>query len=134
MSLSNSDIIKVRPHHGLCLHFFTGNGYDEVFVKNLQSVIDRFEENPDLLIVLHPECDIVCAACPNNDCNICKSGLKVIEMDKNCLLLCGLVEGQIMTWGDFKKRVAVCILEADKMEQVCQRCRWRSHCLSALPR
>ena len=42
MFLTNS--IPLRPHHGMCLAYFKGEGYSDGFSAHMQEMLDIFEK------------------------------------------------------------------------------------------
>lgn len=53
-------MVRLRPHHLLCILTFAGKGYSPGFVQNLQQVVDRIAHTDDpILIVDGP--DDICA-------------------------------------------------------------------------
>ncbi|WP_460180906.1 hypothetical protein [Thermodesulfovibrio sp. TK110] len=44
-------MISLRRHHFICLHFFTGEGYNREFIENLYAVLDRAKDEPVVVIV-----------------------------------------------------------------------------------
>ena len=42
-------IIKLRAHHGMCIAYFQGQGYSEIFTEHMKSIIKLLKENPILL-------------------------------------------------------------------------------------
>lgn len=36
----------LRPHHGLCIHFYEGKGYNEEFTKKMDALINQIQRNP----------------------------------------------------------------------------------------
>ena len=69
--------MRLRAHHLLCILGFRGLGYDEKFIKKMESVIQRIKEQPDLGIEIIKECDDICAACPFNVEGFCRN--EVVE-------------------------------------------------------
>ena len=65
--------MRLRAHHLLCILGFRGLGYDEKFIKKMESVIQRIKEHPDLGIEIIKECDNICAACPFNVEGFCRN-------------------------------------------------------------
>lgn len=65
MSASNSSVLRLRPHHLLCLQTFVGHGYSEEFVRHMTLVKNRLTADPHTPIVLVKGADELCAHCPN---------------------------------------------------------------------
>ena len=38
----------IRPHHGMCLAFFIGNGYSNEFTAHMQEMLDLFTKGADV--------------------------------------------------------------------------------------
>ena len=56
--------IPLRPHHGMCLAYFKGEGYSNGFSAHMQEMLDIFQKGAK--IQLHADTDEICSACPNN--------------------------------------------------------------------
>ena len=97
MFLTNS--IPLRPHHGMCLAYFKGEGYSDGFSAHMQEMLDIFEKGAK--IQLHADTDEICSACPNNEKGCCSSFSLVEKYDKAVLELCSLENGQVMDFQTF---------------------------------
>ena len=86
--------IPLRPHHGMCLAYFKGEGYSDGFSAHMQEMLDIFQKGAK--IQLHADTDEICSACPNNEKGCCSSFSLVEAYDNAVLELCGLENGQIM--------------------------------------
>ena len=91
--------IPLRPHHGMCLAYFKGEGYSNGFSAHMQEMLDIFQKGAK--IQLHVDTDEICSACPNNEKGCCSSFSLVEAYDNAVLELCGLENGQIMEFDDF---------------------------------
>ena len=56
-------MIRLRPHHGMCLAYFEGKGYSDDFTVNMQNMLDLFEKGTDVELVAAG--DEICKVCPN---------------------------------------------------------------------
>ena len=63
--------IPLRPHHGMCLAYFKGEGYSNRFSAHMQEMLDIFQK--EAKIQLHADTDEICSACPNNEKGCCSS-------------------------------------------------------------
>ncbi|MGP1612117.1 MAG: DUF1284 domain-containing protein [Catonella sp.] len=117
---------KIRPHHGMCIAFFKGKGYSEEFTAHMKEMIPILEENP--LVYLSVGTDELCSKCPHNACGVCKSADKVGLYDREVLKRCGLSDGMVLPYLDFKKAVYDNILLAGKREEICGDCQWNELC------
>ncbi|MEG0961706.1 MAG: DUF1284 domain-containing protein [Lachnospiraceae bacterium] len=122
---------KLRPHHGLCIQFFEGNGYSEEFVSHMKKVIAKLKHDPFICVTAQE--DNICAHCPNMESNGCKTKEKVLRYDHKVLQLCQLSNGQKIQWNEFAARVKESIIEAGKIGEVCKDCGWSEICHNHLP-
>ena len=63
--------IPLRPHHGMCLAYFKGEGYSNGFSAHMQEMLDIFQKGAK--IQLHADTDEICSACPNNCEGFCEA-------------------------------------------------------------
>lgn len=117
---------EIRAHHGMCLVFFTGKGYNDEFTKYMGEVKSRLEQNP--LVCITCQTDKICQACPNNKNGICATAKKVEEYDRRILICCNLSEGEVMPFLDFQKLVYDNLLLAGKRKEICGNCEWDELC------
>ncbi|MDD3428570.1 MAG: DUF1284 domain-containing protein [Oscillospiraceae bacterium] len=120
--------LPLRPHHGLCLHFFEGKGYSPAFTANMDKVQKQLNANPFTTVKLQSQTDVLCSSCPHNSQEMCESGQKVKSFDAQVLQLCSLQEGALISWGDFTTLVQQNILSAGKLQEVCVNCQWLYIC------
>lgn len=122
-----SEIILIRPHHGLCSQFFVGNGYSDEFVENMTNVLDRLNsQNLKVKIVEH--CDDICSCCPKNKGGMCENEEDVMLSDSKCMEEYGYKIGDEIFWNDLRERVVSKIKAENKLPGVCNGCSWRSIC------
>ncbi len=119
-------IIPLRPHHGMCLAYFKGEGYSNGFTAHMAEMLEIFLTGRK--IRLHADTDEICSACPNNCGGYCTSGDKVAEYDQAVLESCGLEAGQVMEFREFTQQVQEKILASDKRSEICGNCQWNSIC------
>ena len=124
MSLIKS--IPLRPHHGMCLAYFIGEGYSDGFSVHMQEMLDVFQKGAK--IQLHADTDEICSACPNNENGRCSSFSLVEKYDNAVLEACGLKNGQVMEFDEFTEIVQREILSSQKRKEICGNCQWDSIC------
>ena len=108
--------IPLRPHHGMCLAYFKGEGYSNGFSAHMQEMLDIFQKGAK--IQLHADTDEI-------------SSFSLVEAYENAVLeLCGLENGQIMEFDDFTDVVQKKILASGKRKEICGNCQWNSICES----
>lgn len=117
---------KIRAHHGMCINFFEGKGYNSGFTAHMADVIQGLQRNP--LICLSMQKDEICTKCPNNINGICNTEEKVFEYDRKVISMRGLSEGMILPYDDFRKAVYENILVLNRREEICENCQWNSIC------
>lgn len=119
---------KIRPHHGMCIAFFQGKGYSSEFTEHMSRMIHMLDSNP--MVCVTAKTDAICLKCPNNILGLCETESKVAEYDRQVLLRCGLRDGTVMPYADFKKTVYENILLTGKREEICGNCQWTDLCHS----
>lgn len=119
--------IFLRPHHGLCIHFFEGKGYSSEFTEHMSKTIARLQK-PNTRIVLTMQEDEICRMCPNYLETGCSSKDKVEKYDRKVLKLTGLKCDIPMPFSKLQATVADKIIAEGKMSQVCADCGWAQIC------
>jgi len=120
--------LRIRPHHGLCINHYIGNGYSEEFVDNMNKITEMLKQNPKQKIILQSSMDALCNFCPNNQNGVCATQDKVDCFDKACLLECGFHNGQEIEWEKFKDKISRKLLETSKWKDICKECSWFMLC------
>ncbi len=124
-------MISLRPHHGLCLFYFVGEGYSDEFIENMRRVSDLLNRK-NALIRLTPGVDDICLACPHNIQRVCKEEPRVSRMDGKVLDLCRLKPDAFIRYSDFEDCVKNRILLAGNQNLVCAGCQWEELCHGSL--
>ena len=119
-------MVRLRPHHGMCLAYFRGAGYSSDFTKNMWAMKQLLEQDPPVEITAGT--DDICAACPNRQAGICSDEEKVIQYDTQVLLRCGLEPGQVLPYREFSRLVYSRILLPGRREEICGSCQWMDLC------
>ena len=122
----NNGSISIRPHHGMCLAYYVGQGYSDGFTFHMGQMLERFLQNP--AVRLTAATDEICSACPNNDGGRCVTGDKVKRYDHAVLAACGLAAGTELPFLDFAQRVQTHILSPELREAICGDCQWSALC------
>lgn len=124
-------MLHLRPHHAMCILNYRGEGYSEEFVKNMNSIVATL--NDDVLVILEKRADGVCAACQNRtDVSSsnpvgCEFMDKVAHYDAGLMELLSLSDGEVLSWGELKKRVCNEVFP-EKLAKVCGDCEWFHIC------
>lgn len=122
------DIIRLRPHHALCLRHFVGKGYSPAFVENMTALHKRLNggERQMVQIILHR--DSVCAACPHDIDFTCETEEKVRYLDAAVAEACGLRSGQWLSWRELCHLIDTHLMPRGNMPRVCEACEWYDLC------
>ena len=76
-------MIILRPHHLLCTQGYSGKGYSDDFVENMDKIVDYLRNNEDAKIMLKFGDDDLCSRCPNmDDKKLCRTEEKVRRFDE----------------------------------------------------
>lgn len=118
--------MNIRAHHGMCLSFFAGKGYDSDFASHMAKIKNELEHNPKVRIVT--ETDEICARCPNSKDAVCISAKQVENYDNMVLSLCGMKAGTVIDYISFSNLVNEKILQTGKREHICGDCQWNDIC------
>jgi hypothetical protein len=122
-----SDAPKLRGHHLICLHFFSGEGYSEEFIENLGETLRQAERSG---IEVADGADDVCRRCPYLNDEKCSYGENSHEeikgMDGFALKLLNESPGNKTGWADLREKVTD--IFPLWHERHCLRCGWRRAC------
>lgn len=120
-------MLTLRGHHLICLHFFSGEGYDALFVENLRDVLKRAEDE-DIEII--STADSICTKCPYFKDYKCiydeKADEEIMKMDETALKLLNLTAGQKIKWQDLKNLIPNIFHEWHN--RYCNGCDWKHAC------
>ncbi len=127
-------MLKIRPHHILCMRAYSGNGYSEEFKMKMEGIIKEIqayneflqvdnlkEEIKEVELVFYT--DSICEKCPNKlGENLCSSQEKVNLLDFKVINHFNLKEG-IYNYKDLEDLVYESINE-DIFDDICKECEW----------
>ncbi|MCI5903197.1 MAG: DUF1284 domain-containing protein [Blautia sp.] len=117
----------LRPHHLMCLAFFKGNGYSDGFSAHMQEMLEHFQKNPRVRLVLQG--DEICSACPNQrGGKDCVSADSVRKYDTAVLEACRLKEEEERNFMELAALVQREIMDPEKREAICRDCQWNELC------
>ena len=57
------NVVELRAHHILCSVLYTGHGYSDEFVVNMNRIVDSLRDGCQVKILCRP--DVICGTCPN---------------------------------------------------------------------
>ncbi|KHS57360.1 hypothetical protein QX51_08990 [Terrisporobacter othiniensis] len=127
-------MLKIRPHHILCMRAYSGNGYSEEFKMKMEGIIKEIqayneflqvdnlkEEIKEVELVFYT--DSICEKCPNKlGENLCSSQEKVNLLDFKVINHFNLKEG-IYNYKDLEDLVYGSINECI-FDDICKECEW----------
>lgn len=120
-------MLTLRGHHLICLHFFSGEGYDEVFVRNLKYVLQKAENEE---IEVTDGADDVCIKCPHLKDYKCKytedADNEIREMDEMALGLLKFGHATGIRWQDIKGKIPE--IFPQWFANYCYECDWNKVC------
>ena len=115
--------IKLRPHHLLCTHGYSGKGYSKEFVENMDEVVKRLrtEEATEVTIVFST--DDLCAQCPNRKgTDLCSTQEKVKDFDRKTAEYFG-IEEKTYIYQELIQEIDD-QMTAERMDDICKGCKW----------
>lgn len=120
--------VRLRPHHGLCMAYFAGEGYSPSFSRHMGEVLEALLAGGTVRLCC--AVDEVCSACPENRDGLCRKPDQTARYDRAVLRLCGLREGMTLPFAAFTALVQARIIAPGLRESVCGGCRWDGLCRS----
>jgi len=133
MKFSIKPCIRLRGHHLICLHFFSGEGYDLKFIANLGKILERAGSGREITICTGA--DDVCCKCSHLNGERCfvdeDSDNEIREMDRRALKLLRLSADGKVHWTLIKDKIPEIIEEW--RETYCNACCWRKACEQHFP-
>ena len=127
-------MLKIRPHHILCMRAYSGNGYSEEFKIKMEGIIKEIKAYNEFLQVDNLKekikevelvfyTDSICEKCPNKlGENLCSSQEKVNLLDFKVINHFNLKEG-IYNYKDLEDLVYGSINECI-FDDICKECEW----------
>ena len=117
-------MLKIRPHHILCMKAYIGKGYSEEFNINIKHVIEKLKDENQRVEITYG-LDNICSKCPFNiEDKVCKSEEKVNSMDSKIRKYYGISEG-VYLYKDLKELVYSKINESE-VDDICANCEWHN--------
>ncbi|WRS27259.1 DUF1284 domain-containing protein [Oscillospiraceae bacterium MB08-C2-2] len=115
--------MKLRPHHLLCTQGYSGRGYSEEFVANMNRVTDRLRNHRGTEIKLTFSTDDICSACPHKlGEGLCRYQEKVLRYDSKVTSHFALQE-KTYTYDALIEEIRSRIT-GTVMDDICADCAW----------
>lgn len=116
-------LIRLRPHHLLCTQGYSGKGYDNAFVRNMNDVVERLRKKEPVKIQLVFSTDDLCGSCPHmKGINVCDTNEKVRRFDRKVVEYFGLEEREYV-YQDLVKRIDR-KMTPEMLADICHGCEW----------
>ena len=115
--------MRLRPHHLLCTQSYSGKGYNDAFVDNMNQITGklRTEEKTPVEIVFSN--DDLCACCPGRMENgLCKDNKKVNSYDKKVIEYFHIEEKTYM-YQDITQEIRG-KMTSEMLADICGDCEW----------
>ena len=117
----------LRGHHLICLHFFSGEGYDQTYIDNLRDTLNRVKSEG---LTIGTGRDDVCEKCPYMKTGSCQhsenADAEIREMDRKALELLDLSAENRVEWGSLKTIIPA--LFSEWFSCYCNDCEWLTVC------
>lgn len=120
-------MIKLRPHHLLCIQNYVGKGYDESFNLHMDKLAALLRKEPGTEILLVEGGDHLCSACPHFDGSVCERYEKVKLLDEKVLSFCKNAYGDSGSWAMLSSE-AEGVFGSKAFEEICGSCEWFGLC------
>ena len=124
-------MIKLRPHHLLCIQNYVGKGYDEDFTLHMNELTGLLRAEPGTKILLVEGGDHLCSACPHFDGSVCERYGKVKTLDEKVLSFCNAAYGDCGSW-EALSSAAAGVFDSKVFEDICGDCEWFGLCRATL--
>ena len=116
-------MLELRPHHLLCTQGYSGKGYNEEFVENMNGVVDKLRNVLGFRVKIVCGSDNLCNHCPNMlGENLCATQDKVAGFDRKTMEVFGIEEKEYVYSEvvDYIRSVAT----QENMSYICSECSW----------
>lgn len=115
--------MRLRPHHLLCTQSYSGKGYDDAFVENMNRLVKELRKKEPVPVEIVFSTDELCAHCPNMKSeNFCKDNQKVISYDKKVTEYFH-IEEKTYIYQDITKEIRE-KMTPEMLEDICGSCEW----------
>ena len=123
-----STLIRLRPHHFICMRGFKSEGYSQEFVCRMGETISRLHDDPDQIIEVVTGNDDICRYCPRlGEDGLCDCDQKVSVYDDQVQKCFNIHEGRT-PFREIQKSVDEHLTE-EMLEKICADCQWLDLCL-----
>lgn len=125
-------IIKIRPHHLLCILRYYRGGYNKKYTNNLKKICKILRKNPNLKIKITKKCDDICIKCPHQINNICKKRKNInhyiLIMDNKVLKLLKIKNNSVYKARDILN-LSIDKIKNKELKNICRGCEFLKFCI-----
>ncbi len=115
--------MDLRPHHLLCTQGYSGKGYSDKFVENMNRVTEKLRGDEPVTIHLKFSTDELCSSCPNMlGTDMCSTNEKVKRFDRKAAEYFHLEEKDYI-YQELVQKIKEEITP-DMLSDICQGCSW----------
>ncbi|MHC1598182.1 MAG: DUF1284 domain-containing protein [Candidatus Methanofastidiosia archaeon] len=118
------DIIRIRPHHLLCIINFYGKGYSASFIQTLKEIKEKIEQDSVLIRLVHGQDDI-CKNCPSKPS--CLQFDYPNTLDEKVLLVTNMEYGKVYSSKEVLSNIKKNISK-EMLEMICKDCAFYEIC------
>lgn len=115
--------MKIRAHHLLCVLGYRGKGYNEEFIENMDSVVEKLNYNPTIEILTSP--DKICGKCPHMKSFMCEKEHYIKTLDNKVVSALNIDLGSRYTYETILRLIKN-HMTLDIHEKICKDCSWYS--------
>lgn len=144
-------MIRLRPHHLLCIRNFVGKGYDAAFTDHMNHLVTLLSADGEQMISLIRGCDDLCAFCPHVQDGACRSKVKTDGLDRAVEETCGFGKWEnsfeehdfaesedsvitVRSWNVLSEAAELITDNKALFQEVCGDCEWFALCTSIMKR
>ena len=116
-------MITLRPHHLLCTQGYSGKGYDDSFVSNMDEIVHYLRSHEDAKITLTFSTDDLCTDCPHKKGeDLCVTQEKVKRFDAKTVSYFHLEEKEY-NYHEITRQIDEQMTE-EMLSDICGDCNW----------
>lgn len=121
-------MIRLRPHHALCLQTYVGKGYSDSFAENMTRISQALAQRPTQMVHFTLGADEICQACPNLQNGVCSKEESCGTLDQLAWTAMELGCGEVLTWAEATRLVEQNLLKTGRYHALCDGCTWEEIC------
>ncbi|MDY5846923.1 MAG: DUF1284 domain-containing protein [Bariatricus sp.] len=115
--------MELRPHHLLCTQAYSGKGYSDEFVRNMDELTEKLRKNEPVKIKITFSTDDLCACCPNKvGEGKCVTDEKVKRYDQKVVEYFHIEEKEYI-YQEITEEIRE-KMTPEMLEDICEGCSW----------